>query len=121
MISLLEAIWHMVKESLRLPASVAAYAALVGVIVGTFLAFGVFPPIFGGFARTTTVNSIALQNNIHWSYEVEDSLLRMDQEKCAADPNSKLRRMYDRLIQDRENEYMNLTGRNYDLPRCSEL
>ena len=128
-------LWEMVTsmtiEKLKLPAAVAAYLALGGVLAGTALAFGMISPIFGGFARADRVNRIALElnqhvaqiakdDNSHWANQTATALLRMDQSRCAL-PSGPLRSMYDQLIQTRQEEYYNLTGQYYPLPRCSDL
>lgn len=119
------------KEILKLPASLAAYLALIGVIVIGALSFGMVHPIFGGFARADRVNRIALElnrhvaqiakdDNSHWANQTATALLRMDQARCAL-PIGPLRSMYDQLIQTRQQEYYSLTGQYYPLPRCSDL
>ncbi len=131
MYTLWEMVTSMTLEKLRIPASVAAYLALAGVIFGTALAFGMISPIFGGFARADRVNRIALElnqhvaqiakdDNSHWANQTATALLRMDQSRCAL-PSGALRSMYDQLIQTRQEEYYNLTGQYYPLPRCSDL
>ena len=131
MSAILEWVMSMTIDKLRVPASLAAYFALAGVILGTALAFGMVSPVFGGFARATRVNQIAAEinhhvtkiqqeNNEHWANQTATALLRMQQASCALAHNQ-LRRMYDRLIQAREMEYYKLTGHAYRLPRCSDL
>ncbi len=118
-------------DKLRIPASLAAYLALGGLVLGTGFAFGMFPAIFGGFARANRVNRIALElnqhvaqiakdDNSHWANQTATALLRMDQARCAL-PSGQLRQMYDELIQTRQQEYYNLVGQYYPLPRCSDL
>ena len=81
-------------DKLRIPASLAAYLALGGLVLGTGFAFGMFPAIFGGFARADRVNRIALElnqhvaqiakdDNSHWANQTATALLRMDQARCA--------------------------------------
>ncbi len=129
--ALLELVNAMTLDKLKVPASLAAYLALLGVIFGTLFAFGAFPPVFGGFARADRVNRIAAQLNVHvaqiakdddshWANQTATALLRMDQARCAL-PAGQLRRMYDQLIQVRQNEFYNLTARYYPLPQCGDL
>ena len=131
MSAILEWVMSMTIDKLRVPASLAAYFALAGVILGTALAFGLMSPIFGGFARASRVNEIAAEinhhvtriqqeDNEHWANQTATALLRMQQESCTL-PHNQLRRMYDRLIQVREMEYYKLTGHTYKLPGCSDL
>lgn len=119
------------KEILKLPAAIAAYLALFGVVLIGSLSFGVISPIFGGFARADRVNRIAFDlnqhvaqiardDNSHWANQTATALLRMDQARCQL-PSGQLRSMYDELIQTRQQEYHNLTGQFYPLPRCSDL
>ena len=119
------------REIMKMPAQVAAYAALGSVICGTALAFGLVPQFFGGFAHANRVNRIVLElnqhvaqiakdDNSHWANQTATALLRMDQARCAL-PSGPLRSMYDQLIQTRQEEYYNLTGQYYPLPRCSDL
>ena len=131
MYTLWEMVTSMTIEKLKMPASIAAYLALGGVVAGTALAFGMVAPIFGGFARADRVNRIALElnqhvaqiahdDNSHWANQTATALLRMDQARCAL-PSGQLRQMYDELIQTRQQEYYNLVGQYYPLPRCSDL
>ena len=131
MYTLWEMVTSMTIEKLKLPAAVAAYLALGGVLAGTALAFGMVAPVFGGFARANRVNRIALElnqhvaqiakdDNSHWANQTATALLRMDQARCAL-PGGPLRSMYDELIQTRQQEYYNLVGQYYPLPRCSDL
>jgi hypothetical protein len=131
MSALVETLRFMMREMLKMPAQVAAYLALSAVIIGTILAFGLVPKVFDGFARASRVNLIATQlnahvteiarrDNTHWSNQTAASLLRMDQARCKL-PNNRLRQMYDRLIQQRMQEYYSLTHRQYGLLSCKEL
>ena len=119
------------REIMKMPAQVAAYAALGSVICGTALAFGLVPQFFGGFAHADKLNRLAAQlnahvaqiataDNQHWANQAADSLLRMDQARCAL-PAGELRSMYDQLIQSRMQEYASLTGAQYPLPACANL
>ncbi len=119
------------REIMKMPAQVAAYAALGSVICGTALAFGLVPQFFGGFAHADKLNRLAAQlnahvaqiataDNQHWANQAADSLLRMDQARCAL-PSGELRSMYDQLIQSRMQEYASLTGQQYPLPACANL
>ena len=121
----------MTFDRLRLPASWAAYLALMGVVFSALFAFGAFAPLFGGFARAERVNRIAIElnahvaqiaknDNSHWANQTATALLRMDQARCAL-PVGELRSMYDQLIQVRQDEFYNLTARYYPLPRCADL
>lgn len=120
MSAIFEWVTSMTLEKLRIPASAAAYLALAGMVLGTMLAFGWITPVFGGFARASAVTALQSRLTMHWAGETEASLLRMDQARCklAAGP---LRSMYDQLIQRREMEYEQLTGRQYTVPNCGEL
>ncbi len=131
MITLLEMVSAMKVDKLKVPASLVAYLAFLGVVFGTLFAFGVFAPLFGGFARADRVNRIAAQLNVHvaqiakddnshWANQTATALLRMDQERCKL-PEGQLRSMYDQLIQVRQNEFYNLTARYYPLPQCGDL
>ena len=119
------------REIMKIPAQVAAYIALASVICGTALAFGLIPQLFGGFAHADKLNRIATElnahvaqiataDNQHWANQAADSLLRMDQARCAL-PSGELRSMYDQLIQSRMQEYTSLTGAQYPLPACADL
>ena len=116
---------------MKLPAAVAAYAALLGVMLTVILAFGLLPQVFDGCAHAARLNRIAVElnehvtriaasDNQHWANQTAGALLRMQQASCAL-PHNQLRRMYDRLIQAREMEYYKLTVHAYRLPRCSDL
>ncbi|MGC8519955.1 MAG: hypothetical protein ACP5P4_15775 [Steroidobacteraceae bacterium] len=129
--TLLEMVTRMTMEKLKLPAAVAAYVALGGVLLMGALAFGVLSPFFGGFARADRVNRIARElnahvaqiardDNSHWANQTATALLRMDQTRCRL-PQGQLRSMYDQLIQVRQQEYYHLTGQYYPLPRCTDL
>ena len=131
MYTLWEMVTSMTIEKLKLPAAVAAYLALGGVLAGTALAFGLVPQFFGGFAHADKLNRLAAQlnahvaqiataDNQHWANQAADSLLRMDQARCAL-PSGELRSMYDQLIQSRMQEYASLTGQQYPLPACANL
>lgn len=121
----------MTLEKIKVPAALVAYLAFLGVVFGTLFAFGVFAPVFGGFARADRVNRISVElnahvaqiaasDNQHWANQTATALLRMDQERCKL-PEGQLRSMYDQLIQVRQNEYFNLTARYYPLPQCDDL
>ena len=129
--SVIEVMSSMMREIVKMPAQVAAYVALGAVIIGTALSFGMLPQIFGGFARADRVNRIASElnthvaqiakdDNSHWANQTATALLRMDQARCALPPG-RLRRMYDELIQTRQEEFDHLTGRYFPLPRCGDL
>ena len=128
---MLQMVTSIMVDKLKVPASLAAYLALLGVIFGTLFAFGMFAPLFGGFARADRVNRIAIElnahvaqiakaDNSHWASQTATALLRMDQARCAL-PSGQLRSMYDELIQRRQNEFYGLTGAYYPLPRCADL
>ena len=129
--TLIQMVTSMTFDKLKLPASWAAYLALMGVVFGALFAFGAFAPLFGGFARAERVNRIAIElnahvaqiakdDNSHWANQTATALLRMDQARCAL-PVGELRSMYDQLIQARQDEFYNLTARYYPLPRCTDL
>ncbi len=131
MYTLWEMVTSMTIEKLKLPAAVAAYLALGGVLAGTALAFGLVPQFFGGFAHANKVNRIAAElnahiaqiardDNSHWANQTATALLRMDQARCQL-PGGQLRRMYDQLIQIRMEEYASLTGAQYPLLGCAKL
>jgi len=120
-----------VRELLKMPAQVAAYASLLGVVAVVMLSFGFIPQIFGGFARASRVNRIAVELNAHvsalqasdrehWANQAADALLRMDQARCQL-PGGRLRKMYDDLIQDRMQEYYDSTRQLYPLLPCRDL
>lgn len=126
-----ELVGDTMRELMKLPATVAAYVALGGVVLVAAMAFGMIPQVFGGFAHADRLNRIALQlnqhvtqiavqDNEHWANQAADSLLRMDQARCALSPGD-LRSMYDQLIQERMQEYYSLTHQNYPLPHCRDL
>lgn len=129
--ALLDMVTSMTLEKLKMPAALAAYLALLGVLLVGALSFGVLTPVFGGFARADRMNRIALElnqhvaqiakdDNSHWANQTATALVRMDQSRCAL-PAGPLRSMYDQLIQVRQQEYYNLTGQFYPLPRCGDL
>lgn len=128
---MLQMVISMMVDKLKVPASLAAYVALMGVIFGTLFAFGMFSPLFGGFARADRVNRIAIElnahvaqiakaDNSHWASQTATALLRMDQARCALAAGP-LRSLYDELIQRRQNEFYSLTGGYYPLPACNDL
>ncbi len=129
--SLFEVFGNAMKEIAKLPVSIVAYVALIGVIMIGMLSFGGVPLIFGGFARADRVNRIAIElnqhvaqiakdDNSHWANQTATALLRMDQDRCGL-ASGPLRNLYDQLIQSRQNEYYNLTGQYYPLPSCGDL
>ena len=119
------------SELMKIPAQIAAYLALLAVVCVAIVSFGGVPPLFGGFAHADKLNRLAAQlnahvaeiaasDNQHWANQAADSLLRMDQARCAL-PSGELRSMYDQLIQQRMQEYYSLTQAQYPLPACANL
>ena len=128
---IMEFIGSAMREMLKLPAAVAAYLALFGVVLTVVLAFGMVPQVFGGFAHANRLNRIAVElnehvtqiaklDNAHWANQTAGALLSMDQAKCRL-PQGRLRSLYDQLIQRRMQEYYSLTHEQYPLPRCRDL
>jgi hypothetical protein len=108
------------REMMKMPATIAAYLALSGVVLGTALAFGLIPPIFGGFAQANALQRLSSSLKQQWANQSAESILTLDQAKCALTPGN-TRMLYDTMIQQRELEYHNLTGQIYPIPRCRDL
>lgn len=112
------------REIMKIPAEVAAYLALGGVVLGTMLAFGLISPVFDGFAHeaqfqqsSTRIAHTLLEMRID---NTSAALLRMDLAHCGLKPGP-FRDMYDQNIMRREQEYYRLTGQQYSLPSCGSL
>lgn len=112
------------REIMKIPAAVAAYLALGGVVLGTMLAFGLISPVFDGFAHeaqfqqsSTRITHTLLEMRID---NTSAALLRMDLAHCGLKPGP-FRDMYDQNIMRREQEYYRLTGQQYSLPSCGSL
>lgn len=139
---MIEETWNMVKAFQKTPAAVAAYLALAGVVVGTVLAFGGIPLVFGGFAKANRVNRIAIELNervarlakqtdnnyqtiqteqrAHWAEETAANMLTLDAEKCHI-PTLSGRLQYDKELQHEMLSYYKDTGAWYPLPTCRNL
>ena len=122
----------------RIRVTLVACAAFLGLMATWPLATGMMPTIFEGFARTSSVENVydkltrnidqlkhrinALQDadDSHWANQAADSLLQLDQQRCAL-PAGGARQLYDQLIQDRLREYQHITGTSYPLPDCRAL
>ena len=142
MSAFLEFVSSMTLEKLRIPASIAAYFALAGVVLGAILAFGGFSPLFSGFAKqsyvlnlnrklttrierlstqaTTNYAEIRREQRAHWAQDIAGMLLRQDIARCNL-RGGPLKSRYDKQIGQEMQSYYTYTGKYYPLPSCRNL
>ena len=142
MYTLWEMVTSMTIEKLKLPAAVAAYLALGGVLAGTALAFGMVAPLFSGFAKqsyvlnlnrklttrierlstqaTTNYAEIRREQRAHWAQDIAGMLLRQDIARCNL-RGGPLKSRYDKQIGQEMQSYYTYTGKYYPLPSCRNL
>jgi hypothetical protein len=92
------------------------FMGLVGI---TLAAFGV-TPVFDGFAKSDDLKNVVSEIRQNRTTNVDSQLLELRIKHCDA-KSSEAKRLYWSKIEQLLAEYFTLTGRQYQVPACTDL
>lgn len=89
--------------------------------VHILLACGFVPTVFGGFAGAGELRDLVAAVNDSRTQTLELSMLEMNEKYCQSTPGSEVRKLYLRLILERQKVYYSLRSQHFNLPGCESL
>jgi len=92
-----------------------------GFILHVTLACGWLPGVYAGFAEAGDLKQLVASVQADRAQVLEEAMLAINEKYCTAQPGSETRKLYLRLILERQKNYFELKNRRFDLPGCGDI
>lgn len=114
---------HETKEAhiWRWKISLVVVALGGGFILHVTLACGWLPNVYPGFAEAGDLKQLVASVQSDRAQVLEEAMLAINEKYCATTSGSETRKLYLRLLLERQKAYFDLKARRFDLPGCGDI